>query len=516
MKRLAILVLALLAAGLLPAGCRRLPVKYDVAVLGGTPGAVAAAVAAARRGYRVCLIPEHLRVGGMMASGLGRTDIGSPELVGGISREVFHAIRDHYIETWGAESRQAEDCAGGLHFEPHVAEAVFERLLEEAGVIVYRGLRLVESHLSHNRLNSLELIDPESGKTREVHALVFVDATYTGDLYADAGASFRVGREPRVSFDESLAGYMFQKPYTTELLPGSTEHGDSLIQAYNYRLCLTDSLENQAPWPEPSNYDPERYADLLDYIRLKNPESERDFMIFGRLPNRKFDLNNWGYCWLSTDLIGGAHDYPQAEPEQRGRIEREHMDHILGLFKFLRTDPRVPENLRERFGRYAPAADEFTDNAHLPFQIYVREARRLNGRYTFTQHDALNDTLKADAIGMGSYPLDSHAVTGWDRAHPWAEGFFILECRPYQIPYSIMLPAWVRNLVVPVAVSASHVGYGSLRMEPVFMIMGEAAGVAASLCVKYNCQVDEAPVHELQEILRANGAVLSREEARPW
>ena len=197
-------------------------------------------------------------------------------------------------------------------------------------------------------------------------------------------------------------------------------------------------------------------------------------------------------------------------------IEREHMDYILGLFKFLRTDKGVPEDIRDQFARYAPARDEFTDNDHLPFQIYVREARRLIAYSTFKESDALVDTLKDESIGMGSYNLDSHAVSAWNHKYPWAEGFFILACRPYQIPYQVMVPDWVRNLIVPVAVSSSHVGYGSLRMEPVFMELGQAAGVAAALCLKYNCESGEVPVPDLQADLRAAGAVLSEAEARPW
>ncbi|MBN2288023.1 MAG: FAD-dependent oxidoreductase [Candidatus Glassbacteria bacterium] len=512
-------VLACCAAACLASipGCGGLEqAPYDVVVVGDTPSGICAAVAAARKGCRVCLVAEQEHLGGMMASGLGSTDAGRPELIGGLAREVFGRIAGHYEKTYGRASRQFGQCRHGLRFEPHVAEEVFDRLAARPGITVLKGRRFIDCLAADNRITAILLRSRLGGGEQTVYGKFFVDATYTGDFLALAGEPFRTGREDREFFGESMAGHIFQHDKTHLPLPGSTGLGDSLVQAYNYRLCLTDSAGNSAPLPGPVNYDPERYRILYRYLRQKGAASPADFMIFSPLPNRKYDINNWGYCWLSTDLIGGSQAYPEAEARQRQEIEKRHLEHVLGLMRFLRTDPGLPEALRREFARYNPAADEFADNRHLPFQLYVREARRLASYFTFTERDALVDTLKEDAIGMGSYPMDSHATGAWDYGYPFAEGFFILPCRPYQIPYRVMLPRWTRNLLVSACVSASHVAYGTLRMEPVYMIMGQAAGEAAALCIDFNCEADQVPVNILQEKLRESGAILSAAEAIPW
>jgi FAD-dependent oxidoreductase family protein len=492
------------------------PRQYDVVVYGATPGGIAASLAAARMGERVCLIAVNEQVGGMMASGLGSSDAGDPDFIGGISAEVFAGIATFYRETYGENSPQWELCKLGLKFEPHVAEAVFEKLLAEEKVELLRGWNLTDLELSLNKIHSVALRQDSSGEQRQVEGRFFIDGTYTGDLFAEAGCPFTVGRESREDYGESMAGHIFQNVQTRSPLPGSTQEADSMVQAYNYRLCLTDSADNMASWPEPENYEPENYKLLLDYIRSRNEVSATDLMIFSPLPNRKYDLNNWGYCWLSTDLVGGAQGYPQGTRQERDKIDKAHREHILGLWKFLLTDPRVPEMLRQQFGRFGLAADEFSATGNWPFQIYVREARRLHGVEIFTQRDATTDTLKTESVGMGSYPLDSHATGPVRSGYPWREGFFILPARPYQIPYRILVPTWVRNLLSPVCVSATHVGLGTIRMEPVWMILGQAAGVAASTCLEFNCNAVECPVPLLQERLRAQGQILAHGQARPW
>ena len=489
---------------------------YDVVIMGGTPSAVAAAVAAARQGARVCLVAQNERLGGMMASGLGWTGPGDPDYIGGIAAEVFAEIAAHYRRGYGPESEQYNNCGSGFRSEPHVAEQVFEQLVATEKIEVLRGWVLADCYAERNRMENITVRHRKTGRQREIGALVFIDATYTGDLFAEAGAPFYLGRESRKVLGEKLAGHIYQDHQSREPLPGGTGAGDSLIQAYTYRLCLTDSAENSAEWPEPENFDPGQYRLLYDFIRAKGKLTFKDFMIFSPLPNRKYDIDNNCFCWLSTDLIGASQNYPEATDEERLEIEKRHMEHILGLWKFLRDDPGIPAQLRSQFNRFYPAKDEFADNRHLPFQIYVREARRLHGIYTFSEKDALSDTLKEDAVGMGSYPMASHATGQLRPGYPWKEGFFIKPCRPYQITYFIMTPVWVRNLLVSCCVCASHVGYGTLRIEPVFMIMGHAAGVAADLCKKYNCEVDEIPLPELQELLRQQGAILSHAEVRPW
>jgi len=492
------------------------PAEYDLVVLGGTPSGVVAAVAAARSGCRVCLISDSEHLGGLLASGLGALDYGDTDYLGGIPAEVFRQIAAYYRDTYGPESPQYKSCCSGLRFEPHVAGLIFERLAGHENIELLRGWRLAGLQAPLNRIDSLLLERSQSGERRWLSSRVFLDATYTGDLFAEAGAPFSLGREERKLFGEDLAGVVFQDPATGHPLPGSSGTADSLIQACSFNLCLTDSADNSAPWPEPESYDPGNYRILHDFIRGRNEVSCEDFMTFNALPNRKFEVGNNISCPLSADLVGGSQGYPEGTYEERRQIEKAHLEYLLGLWKFFRTDPGIPSGLRERFERFHPAADEFTENRNLPFQLDVREARRLHGLFTFTGKDALTDTLKRDAVGVGGYPLESHATGPLKPPYPRPEGYFLLPCRPFQIPYSIMLPTWVRNLLVSCCVSASHVGYAALGHEPVRMVLGQAAGQAAALCVKYNCQVDEIPLPELQALLRQSGAILSSGEARPF
>lgn len=507
---------AVLAALVSLTSCSRTPDDFDLVVLGGSPGGVAAAVAGARQGLSVCLVADGEHVGGALSSGLGHVDEGRPELLGGIARETFYAVERHYRETYGPQSSQYADCAAGLRFEPRVIEAVFEEMLKKERVHVFRGLRFVDSEIAKNQIQSVRLIETASGGEVRLSGKIFVDASYGGDVYVEAGAPFRAGRESREVFGESLAGLIFQNPATGEILPASTGAGDSLIQASGYVLCLTDSAANQAAWPEPESYDPSRYSALIGYIRASGADEPGDLVRLTRLPNRKLCVESHPDCPVSTDLPGGMRDWISDEPGAREAAELAHMEHLLGLFRFLRTDPAVPANLREAFASLAPAADEFTGNSGLPSQLHVRESVRLDGRATFVQADALTDTHKVDAVCAGAFRLESAVVSGISVAGSRPEGCFSLEGRTYQVGYNLMLPAWLRNLAVPVTLSSSHAGWCGLNRESLFMQTGEAAGVAAAICIRYNCEVDEIPVSELQTLLRRNGAILSADEARPW
>ena len=540
---------------LLLSSCGQKENHYELVVVGGTPSGVAAAVAAARSGVRVALISGNRHIGGMLVSALGDVDSGAPKYIGGIAREVFEGIARHYESTYGPESEQFRDCHNGLRFEPHVAGMVFDSLVAaEPNITVYRGYTFIDSWGRSSRIDSMLARDfSDCGEIR-IAGKFFIDATYTGDLFASAGDPYRTGRESREVFGEELAGNIYQNPQTGLPYPISSGEGDSLIQAYTFRLCITDSAENSVPFPEPQSYDPERYRGLYGWMEDWDGElNHKSFMEFTKLPNRKYDQNNSGYCRVSTDLIGGSNGYPEAEPCDRPLIDREHLEHILGLWKFLREDPGIPDSLRKSFARYGLAKDElnseriprglprgkranknktlpcnedsprlaagslqFTDNANLPFQLYVREGRRLAAIDCFTGLDATTDTLKSDAIAMGSYPLSSHATGGFKDGYPRAEGFFIFSARPCQIPYRIMVPSWSRNLLISLCVSASHVAYGSLRAEPVSMELGQAAGEAAALALEFNVESSEVPVQILQNKLREKGAILSHAEARSW
>jgi len=493
--------------------------EFDVVVVGGTPGGIGAAVAAAREGSSVALVVAAEHLGGMMSGGLGRTDFGRSSAVGGIAREFIEDVARFYLDIYGEDSPQVRASAGGFYFEPGVSEAMFNRLVADLPAIhVYFGHRLVDVVKTGSRIGAVHVQGPAAPKPIELDADAFVDATYEGDLLAQAGAPYVVGREGRGEFGEEYAGRIYWDLTTHELLPGSSGEGDSRVQAYNYRLCLTNNPANRVPIPEPASYDPARYALLAQCIREKPVPAVNLVVDFGPLPNSKFDINNHPFSWMSSDDVEQNADYPEADPETRERIAAEHRDYILGLLYFIQHDPSVPKGIRDEAGQYGLARDEFPDNGHFPYQLYVREARRMRGAYVFTEHDArpapasTRPSLHRDSIATGAYAMDSHATRKWDPQWPNAhEGFFYLGggTQPYQIPYRVLLPGNVDNLLVCVCVSATHIGYGTLRMEPVYMAMGEAAGMAAHFVAGLRVRASNVPIGLLQDKLLARGQLVS-------
>jgi len=491
----------------------------DVIVVGATPGGIAAAVSAARAGSRVLLVAESDHLGGMMSSGLGRTDVGNPNAVGGLAREFLDRIHRFYRDTYGDGSAQVADCASGTHFEPRVAEAVFERMTgETARLTVRRGLRLASVEVRGRCISAIQVVDVRTGWPEWLRADQYVDATYEGDLLALAGVSYVVGREGRGDYGEEHAGHLYWDPESRSVAPGGTGEGDGRVQAYNFRVCLTVDPGNRVAIERPADYSRSCYAVLSRAIRQGRVRSLSDVLSLARLPNGKFDANNQPTAWLSSDLAEGSAAYPDAGPEKRERIADAHRRHLLGLLYFLQNDLSVPASLRADARRYGLPRDEFTDTQHFPRQLYVREARRMRGRRVFTENDARpvpghdRPPIQADSIGVGSYALDSHATSAWDPSRPdLVEGFFYLGSitRPYQIPYGTLLPREFDNLLVSVCVSATHVGYGSLRMEPTYMVMGQAAGVAAHLAATLGVGAGEVPVGRLQDALVLGGQVLT-------
>jgi len=491
----------------------------DVIVVGATPGGIAAAISAARAGSRVLLLTESEHLGGMMSSGLGRTDVGDPNAVGGVAREYLDRVYRFYRDTYGDGSPQVTDCASGTHFEPRVAEALFERMVgETARLTVRRGLRLASVEVLGRRISAIRVIDLRTGWPEWLRADQYVDATYEGDLLALAGVSYVVGREGRDDFGEEHAGHIYWDPERWAVAPGGTGEGDRRVQAYNFRVCLTTDPANRVAIERPVGYDPSRYAVLVRAIRSGRVRRLSDVLSLARLPNGKFDANNQPAAWLSSDLAEGSERYPEAGPEERAQIVEAHRRHLLGLLYFLQDDASVPASLQADARQYGLPRDEFTDARHFPRQLYVREARRMRGRRVFTENDARaapgqdRPPVQADSIGVGSYALDSHATSAWDASHPnLVEGFFYLGgiTRPYEIPYGTLLPREVDNLLVSVCVSATHVGYSSLRMEPTYMVMGQAAGVAAHLAAALRVGAAEVPIGRLQETLAQGGQVLT-------
>lgn len=501
--------------------------QYDVCVYGGTSAGVIAAYSAKMMGKTVLLVEPRVHLGGLSSSGLGATDIGNKYAIGGISRDFYRRLGSHYgqFESWT--------------FEPHVAEAVFEQYIQEAQIEVLRRHRLVSATVSGGEIEEILLENsenPTQKTNKTVRAKVFIDCTYEGDLLAKAGVSYTVGREDNSLYGETLNGvqpahgnqipdgidpYIVPGDSTSGLIWGVNAEplapagtGDKKVQAYNYRLCLTQDSTNQIPFSKPENYDSQKYEILYRIIKQRDEAGwvQRLDQLYFRIiemPNEKTDVNNKG--GFSTDYIGGNWNYPEADYETRKKIEQEHREYIEGLLYFMSHDERLPEHVREQMNSWGFAKDEFADNGGFPFQMYVREARRMIGQYVMTEHNCRGDSTVTDAIGMGAYNMDSHncqrvVINGMVKN----EGDVQEPVAPYDISYRALTPkpTECKNLLVPVCLSASHIAYGSIRMEPVFMMLGQASGMAAAMAAENNIPVQEIDVKALQERL-ANDPLLN-------
>ncbi|HEV7279460.1 MAG TPA: FAD-dependent oxidoreductase [Pirellulaceae bacterium] len=523
---------------------------YDLIIYGGTSGAVTAAVQATRMGKSVVIVSPDRHLGGLSAGGLGWTDTGSKEVIGGVSREFYERVWKKYQndDAWTQETAKRYGDShvspplkeGGSPamwvFEPHVAEAVFEDFVAEENIPLVREERLQRDggkgvKMEGGRIVSLTI---ESGKT--FRGRMFMDATYEGDLMAEAGVDFHVGREANAVYGEKWNGvqvgvlhhgHHFKKPVSPNVKPGDSSsgllplvsdeppgeygEGDHRVQAYCFRTCLTDDPDNRIPFPKPEGYDPATYELML---RVLDTGWREAFAKFDMIPNRKTDTNNHGP--VSFDHIGANYDYPEASYERRAEIIQDHVVYQQGLLYFLANDPRVPEDVRAKMSKWGLAKDEFTDNGGWPHQIYVREARRMIGEYVMTEHDCLLTTDIVDSIGMGSYTIDSHNVQRYVKPDGYVQNegdIGVGTPGPYRIAYGAIVPKRedCTNLFVPVAVSSSHIAYGSIRMEPVFMILGQSAATAAAMAIDGKLDVQDVPYSHLREKLLADGQVLEHE-----
>ncbi len=521
------IALLLLLAGPFAQPASAAPRRADVVVYAATPAGIVAAVSVAREGKSVLLLEPGKHVGGMVAGGLGATDHGNRAAIGGYSREFFTRVRAHYVKKYGPTSPQVKDCSDGFRFEPHVGTLVFNEMLAEAKVSVLFGQRLDKVRKKGMRIEKIT-----TRKGDEFAAPVFIDASYEGDLMARAGVKYHVGREGRDQYKEPLAGVQarsaaHQWPVKVsglagkgKLLPfvqagplGAAGAGDRKVQAYNFRLCLTTRKGNRMPFPKPPGYDPARYELLARYLAKRPDAKMGQLMNPVRMPNDKTDVNNNGP--FSTDHLGANWDYPDGDDATRERIRLDHVHYTQGFLYFLANDARVPPALQKEMRGWGLAKDEFTDTDNWPHQLYVREARRMIGAYVMTQADVMDKRTKPDSVGLGSYNTDSHHVQRVVLADGSVlnEGDFQEPVRPYAIPYRSLVPreAECENLIVPVSVSASHVAYGTVRMEPVYMILGQASGVAAALAVEGKTAVQKVPLDRLLARLKAQKAVLSPE-----
>ncbi|RMF98193.1 MAG: FAD-dependent oxidoreductase [Planctomycetota bacterium] len=549
MPRISLLTIAsLLFVSVASASAEPVDVSADIVVYGGTSAGVTAAVEAARAGRSVVIVGPDRHLGGLSSGGLGWTDTGNKAVIGGLAREFYHRVWLHYQkpdawkwqqpEEYGNRGQGTPAVDGKLRtmwiFEPHVAEAIFDAWIAEYDIPVYRDKWLDRENGVVKRDGRIVQIGMLDGSV--FRGKVFIDATYEGDLMAAAGVSYRVGREGRDEYGETYAGvhteilhhrhhfgvlktpisaYRIPGDPTSGLLPrispdppGKIGQGDHRVQAYCFRLCLTDHPENRVPFPKPENYDPDQYALLL---RILQAGWREVFHKFDPIPNRKTDTNNHGP--FSSDNIGYNYDYPDADYARRREIIQEHETYQKGLFYFLANDPRVPDDVRKPMQKWGLAADEFTDNGNWPHQLYIREARRMVGEYVLTEHDLMKRRETPQSVGMGSYSIDSHNVQRYvtPEGHVQNEGDLgVRLAAPYEIAYGSLVPKRkeCKNLLVPVCVSATHVAYGSVRMEPVFMILGQSAAAAADLAIDHGVPVQAIDYQELRARLLAEGQIL--------
>lgn len=496
----------------------------DVIVVAATPAGVAAAVAAAKSGAKVIVLEEHAHVGGILAGGLSNIDNVNTEVIGGLFNEFKRRVVAHYTTAYGEQSPQVKDCRNGTDFEPKVAEQVFGEMLAGEKNIALRLRHRLRGVLKDGpRLTAIVMENlARPGEVTEFHARTFIDCTYEGDLAALAGVPYRVGREARGEYGEHLAGRIYMNLKTKEVLPGSTGEADRGIQAFCFRFPVTQVPENRVPIEKPASYRREDYLDLLADIKEGKVKTLRDTMQLRKAPNGKFITNNdhthadTGAPRQSLDLAEENWDWPEAGPEARARIFQRYWSYNEGFLWFLQNDPEVPAPLREVMRPWGLCKDEFTDNNHRPWHLYVREGRRIWGEANFTARDAEPDPAtghprrQASAIACVEYGFDSHAVRKYDPAYPGVrEGYVLMKHPPTQLPYGIVVPQKVDCLLVPVACSASRLAYQTIRMEPVLMALGEACGIAATKAQTSGTTLRTVDLKSVQrEIVKRGGVIL--------
>lgn len=510
------IILILLITLLFHSSCSKNDTSFDIIVYGGTSSGVIAAYSASMEGKSVLLIEPGNHLGGLTSGGLGKTDIGNKYAVNGLARDFYRRLGDHYgiFESW--------------RFEPHIAEKIFNDYINESSVVLLKNHRLTSVDKNGTEIRSITVeksSNPGKHSEKTYYAQFFIDCSYEGDLMAGAGVSYTIGRESNEKYNETYNGIQLREahqfpdgidPYkvtgepSSGLCWGVADHdlapqgsGDKLIQAYNYRLCLTTIKNNMIEITIPDTYDPAMY-ELLRRVMLKRESDKenhnlRNYLIISPMPNNKTDINNMGP--FSTDAIGMNYQYPEGDYETRERIAKEIEEYIKGLLYFLGHDSAVPAHIKEEIRSFGWAADEFADNGHFPNQLYVRESRRLIGEYVMTDHDCMGKTTIKDGVGYGAYAMDSHncqrlVVDGMvkNEGDIWIRG-----ASYYPISYKSLTPKREEctNLIVPVCLSASHIAFGSIRMEPVFMVLGQSAAVACAIAIDEKKIIQEVDVKKM-------------------
>lgn len=489
--------------------------QVDVCIYGGNSAGVIAAYSAKKMGKTVLLIEPGKNLGGLSSGGLGFTDIGNKYVVTGLSKDFYRRIGTHYgkLEQWV--------------FEPHVAEDIFNSYIDRAKVDVIYGYRLSTVEKAGKTIKTIT-IEPSAGsaKNKTVSAKVFIDCSYEGDLMAKAGVAYAVGREANAKYKETyngvqlLEGHQFPDhidPYKVKGDPASgllwginkgslmpRGSGDRKVQSYNYRVCLTDDPQNRIAITRPQGYDSTRYELLLRLMeKQKNSLSLNDYFIWSEMPNRKTDINNRN--GFSTDMIGTNHAYPDGDYRSRGKYIDDLTSYTKGLFYFFGHDQRVPQALRNQMLQWGYPKDEYKGNNNWSHQAYIREARRMISDYVMTEHNCTGKMMVTDGIALAAYNMDSHntdrlVVDGMVKNEGNVE---IPGISPYPISYKAIVPKEQEcdNLIVPVCLSASHIAYGSIRMEPVFMVLSQVAAVAASFSIDQGITVQQLDYKKIKEKL---------------
>ncbi|WP_346858241.1 FAD-dependent oxidoreductase [uncultured Draconibacterium sp.] len=545
-------VLLILTAGMIIWGCQSAKqaeneFSADVIIYGGTSSSVMAAVEVAQAGKSVIVVSPDKHLGGLTSGGLGYTDTGDKSTIGGLSREFYHRVWLHYNDSsawiWQKHSEYGNKGQGTVAmdgenrtmwiFEPHVAEQVFEDFAKENKLTIYRDEWLNREKGVEKDNGKITAFKTLSGKTFK--GKIFIDATYEGDLMAAAGVSNHVGRESTSTYGEEWNGvqtgvlhhqHWFRAKISPYKIPGDPSGGlvtgvsaeapgeygaaDDKIQAYCFRMCMTNHPENRVPFPKPDNYNADNYELLL---RVFESGRKDWFNKFDAIPNKKTDTNNHGP--FSSDYIGMNYEYPEAGYEKRKEINQQHKDYQMGLLWFVANDPRVPEDIRTQMASWGLAKDEFTESGNWPHQIYVREARRLIGEYVTTENDVLLKREVPRPVGMGSYAMDSHNVQRYITPEGYVQNegdIGVSPPGPYSISYGSIIPQKTecQNLLVPVCVSSSHIAFGSIRMEPVFMILGQSAAVAACMAIDKDVAVQDIDYSDLEKELVNRKQILTR------
>jgi hypothetical protein len=518
-------------SGNVPLHATATPQTADLLVYGGTAAGVMTAYSAAREGLKVILLEPGAHLGGMVTGGLSATDLGYYWIIGGYARTFYLQAAAHY----GVQDLNQP--ANWLS-EPHVDGEIFRSMLKDAGVDVRFHERLRERNGVIKKNARIVSVTTSDGK--RWYALVFADCSYEGDLMAESKITYTWGRESMQEYGESLAGvravtpkHQFGWPMPAhdknghlypEVDPGplaAPGSADKKVQAYNFRLILTRNPDDRLPFPMPDHYDRSRFALLEEYLRefethRGRPPVLKDFFNPVLIPNDKADFNNNGP--ISTDYIGHSWKYPEASYAEKKAIWKAHLLYTQSFVYFLSHDSSVPQSLRDEINQWGLPKDEFADTDHWPNQLYIREARRMQGEYIMRQSDLQTDRTKPDSIGMGSYNSDSHNIqrVAMPDGTVQNEGDVEVGVKPYEIPYRSITPRRSEsvNLLVPVCLSATHAAYSSLRMEPQYMIIGQAAGMAAALAIASHTPVQDISVQQLQQKLRNTGAVLHLDDQR--